>query len=103
MWVKPTDDKSRAIVRDPKTLRPVPVAGMEVPDTSPYYLRRIAQGDLIRVVSGGTSTGVSSGGTHVSSGATIGSATVISGGTAIVSGGSPATPEGSITSGGSAA
>lgn len=48
MYVKRTDDPSRAIVRDPITRAPLPADGCEVPDTDPYWLQLLAQGDVIR-------------------------------------------------------
>jgi len=43
--VKP---KPGLLVRDPKTLRPLPPEGREVPET-PLWQRRLANGDVVRV------------------------------------------------------
>lgn len=45
MRVKP---KPGLLVRDPKTLRPLPPEGREVPET-PLWQRRLANGDVVRV------------------------------------------------------
>ena len=43
MFVKPAPG---ALVRDPKTRRPLPAEGAEVPD-SPFWMRRLASGDCL--------------------------------------------------------
>jgi len=45
MFVKP---KPGVKVRDPKTLRHLPEAGREVPDSA-YWMRRLAAGDVVLV------------------------------------------------------
>lgn len=47
MFVRPS--RLGLIVRDPFTGEPIPAAGKEVGDNDAYFLRRIKDGDLIRV------------------------------------------------------
>jgi hypothetical protein len=34
------------LVRDPRSMQPVPDAGRDVPDDDPYWVRRVRDGDL---------------------------------------------------------
>jgi len=34
------------LVRDPRSMQPVPEAGRDVPDDDPYWVRRVRDGDL---------------------------------------------------------
>ena len=46
MRVKPAPG---LVVRDPLSRRPVPAEGLEVPDTDSFWLRRLRDGDVVRV------------------------------------------------------
>jgi uncharacterized protein DUF2635 len=35
------------IVRDPRTMQPLPAEGREVPDTDLYWAKRLAEGDVV--------------------------------------------------------
>lgn len=47
MFVKPSDDPSRAVVRDPVTQQIVPSEGMDVPDHDAYWVRLLRDGDVV--------------------------------------------------------
>lgn len=46
MMVKPASKD--ALIRDPHTKRPLPAEGAQVPDSS-FWLRRLRDGDVVRV------------------------------------------------------
>ncbi|MBI3452937.1 MAG: DUF2635 domain-containing protein [Rhodospirillales bacterium] len=50
MHIKPSPG---VVVRDPYTRRPLPPEGAEVPDHDSFYLRRLTDGDVVRVAQGG--------------------------------------------------
>lgn len=43
MWVKPVPGRS---VRDPRSMALLPEKGREVPDSDPFWLRRLRDGDV---------------------------------------------------------
>lgn len=48
MFVKPSDDPSRAVVRDHMTGLQIPAEGLQVSDHDPYWLRLLSDGDVVK-------------------------------------------------------